>query len=227
MSLWGGEDTWCVRLGTGSGMKTEENVFLQRDCIQSLKTVIWDLNSLHGLSPFDWNNVVQQRRLASIWPMSEALWQSVCPPPPRLTPKHPHPTPTTTTSSPGIYLLCHNAWLLRFCRRAGCAASSVCVRWMRGLTVGPWGPLGASTVTSPFTGILVPFHSQTKGKVFKLDLKNRKYIYIHVCLGRSTHARAHAHRSHMTIWLVQFVPWQGRASRWRNMTFINHNFQLE
>ncbi len=40
MSLRGGEDTSCVRLGTGSGRKTEENVFLQRDCIQSLKTVI-------------------------------------------------------------------------------------------------------------------------------------------------------------------------------------------
>lgn len=66
MSLWGGEDTSCVRLGTGSGMKAEENVFLQRDCIQSLKTVIWDMNSLHGLSPFAGDNVVQQRLLAYI-----------------------------------------------------------------------------------------------------------------------------------------------------------------
>lgn len=118
--------------------------------------------------------------------MSEALWQSVCPP---------HRTPTI--SSPGIYLLCHNAWLLRFCRRVGCAASSVSVRWMRGFTAGPWRPLGATTLTSPFTGILVPFHSQTKGKVFKLDLKNRKYIYIHIGLYRCLHACAHTHRPHM------------------------------
>lgn len=113
--------------------------------------------------------------------MSEALWRSVRP--------LPTPTPTPTVTSPGIYLLCHNAWLQRFCRRIGCAASSVSVRWMRGFAAGPWRPRGATTVTSPFTGILVPFHSQTKGKVFKLDLKNRKYIYIYVYI--TVHMHAH------------------------------------
>lgn len=149
--------------------------------------------------------------------MSEALWQSACPPPyPTTT-----PTPTPTITSPGIYLLCHNAWLLRFCRRVGCAASSVSVRWMRGFTAGPWRPLGATTVTSPFTGILVPFHSQTKGKVFKLDLKNRKYIYTYVYIAVYMHAHTLiAHIWYTSIWLAQFVPWQGRASRWGNLTFF-------
>lgn len=38
------------------------------------------------------------------------------------------------------------------------------------------GPVQAATVTCPFTGILVPSHSvgETRGKVFKLDLKNKK-----------------------------------------------------
>lgn len=38
------------------------------------------------------------------------------------------------------------------------------------------GPVRATTVTCPFTGILVPSHGvgETRGKVFKLDLKIKK-----------------------------------------------------
>lgn len=86
MSLRGGEDTSCVRLGTGSGRKTEENVFLQRDCIQSLKTVIWDMNSLHGLSSLTGPTVMQQRRLVSHGALSKTLWHCHPPTPPQWSP---------------------------------------------------------------------------------------------------------------------------------------------
>lgn len=37
----------------------------------------------------------------------------------------------------------------------------------------------AATVTCPLTGIVVPSHSvnETRGKVFKLDLKTKRYKY--------------------------------------------------
>ena len=158
MSLREGKDTSCVRLGTRSRRKTEENVFLQRDCIQSLKTVIWDMNSLHGLSSVAGDNVMQQRRLASLGAVSERLWRWVSP----------HHTRT--------HLRCHKARLLQVCGRGGFApSSSESVRWMLSFTAVVWGPVQAATMTCPFTGIVVPSHSvsETRGKVFKLDLKNK------------------------------------------------------
>lgn len=42
------------------------------------------------------------------------------------------------------------------------------------------GPVQAATMTCPFTGILVPSHSvsETRGKVFKLDLKKEERLLI-------------------------------------------------
>lgn len=171
MSLRGGEDTSCVRLGTGSGRKTEENVFLQRDCIQSLKTVIWDMNSLHGLSSLTGPTVMQQRRLVSHGALSKTLWQ--CHPP---TPVTPHP-PMIAVNSHGPYLRCHKVWLLQVGRRGGFApSSSESVRWTLSFTAVVRGSVKAPSMTCPFTGILVPSHSvsQTRGKVFKLGLKNKE-----------------------------------------------------
>lgn len=170
VSLRGREDTWCVRLGTGSGRETEENVFLQRDCIQSLKTVIWDMNSLHGLSSILPDSVMQQRRLASRSALVRLALTKCRPPSPSPTPPHP-PLP-----SPGPYLRCHNAWLLRVCRGGGLApSSSESVRWMLALCAAAWGPVQAATMTFPLTVILLPSHSvgHTRGKVFKLNLKGR------------------------------------------------------
>lgn len=98
VSLRGREDTWCVRLGTGSGRETEENVFLQRDCIQSLKTVIWDMNSLHGLSSIRPVSVMQQRRLASRSALVR-LALTECRRPPT-----PPPPPTITNTNTSILL---------------------------------------------------------------------------------------------------------------------------
>lgn len=110
MSQRGGEDTSCVRLGTGSRRKAEENVFLQRDCIQSLKTVISDMNSLHGLSSVTQANVMQQRRLASRYGPSKAHRQVRVPP---------------IIIIRGPYLRCHKAWLLQVCRRGSFAPPSL------------------------------------------------------------------------------------------------------
>ena len=162
---WEEEKTLRVSdLAREAGGKTEENVFLQRDCIQSLKTVIWDMNSLHGLSSVAVDNVMQQRRLASHSARPEPLWRRVCP-------------PARRPPAPSAYLRCHNAWLLRVCGRGGFApSSSESVRWMLSFTAVVRGPVQAATVTCPLTGILVPSHSvsETRGKVFKLDLENKE-----------------------------------------------------
>lgn len=51
---WGmGRGLRVSDLARESRRKTEENVLPQRDCIQSLKTAIWDMNSLHGFSSAD------------------------------------------------------------------------------------------------------------------------------------------------------------------------------
>jgi len=66
---------------------------------------------------------------------------------------------------------------LRVCGRGGFApSSSESVQWMVAFTSVGWGPVQAATTAWPFAGISVSSHSisETKGKVFKLDLKNKR-----------------------------------------------------
>lgn len=146
------------------------------------------------------HNVMQQRPLASARRSVRGALTAPCSPEPRC-----------------FYLRCHKARLLLLvCGRGGFAPSSPeSVRWMLSLTAVVWGPAQAATVTRPFVGILVPSHSvsETRRKVFKLDLENKKRnITASVALQLSTAP---------TCWHLRFVWWTRADAGWCLMWAIN------
>lgn len=156
------EDTWCDRLGTESGRKAEENVFPQRDCVQKPENCNLRYEYITQLLVIGRVNVMQQRLLAPR-SLADCDWGGAS------------FSADTKKKKKNSYLRCHNACLPpRVCANGGFAPSSAESLLLTFTSIGR-GPARAAAGTCPFPGILAPSQSisQTRGKVFKLDLKTQ------------------------------------------------------